>query len=86
MDKFIPTYISTNTTTTIGTGPQTLGAILITETAAGAITVKNGTATIAVFKASIAEGRYEFNCEVPAGLSIVTAAASKVTVLSRPSS
>ncbi len=82
--NFIPTYIATATTTVIGNGPQVLGSIILGETAAGTITIKNGTATIAVLKASIAEGTYKFNVACPKGLSVITAAASKLTVTSQP--
>lgn len=85
MDSFfIPTYISTATTTAIGTGPQVLGSIILGETAAGSITVYNGADVIAVLKASIAEGEYRFNVACPKGLSVVTAGASKLTVTSKP--
>lgn len=84
MDSFQPTYIATATTTTIGTGPMVLGTIVLSETAAGTITVKDGATTIAVLKASIAEQTFHFNCAVPNGLSIVTAGASKLTVNAKP--
>jgi len=84
MDSFQPTYISSATTTTIGTGPMILGTIVLGETAAGTITIKDGATTIAVLKASIAEGTYTFNCAVMKGLSIVTAGASKLTVNAKP--
>lgn len=86
MDSFIPTYIATATTTVIGKGAQMLGSIILGETAAGTITVYNGTSIIAVLKASIAEQTFEFNVACPKGLSIVTGAASKLTVTSKPMS
>lgn len=77
-------YISTATTTTVKTGAGVLHSIAITETAAGAITIYDNTAgsgtTIAVFKASIAEGSYMLNIAFTTGLTIVTAGASKLTV------
>lgn len=81
---FTPAYISTNTTTTVKSGRGRLHAINITETAAGAITVYDNTAgsgtVIAAFKASVVEGTYLFDVEFTTGLTIVTAAASKLTV------
>ena len=80
------TYIATNTTTNIFVGPGTLKKIIVGETAAGAITVYDEVAggttkIVAVLKASIAEGEYEFDVAVGQGLQIVTAAASKITVV-----
>ena len=79
------TYISTATTTTVKTGVGRMVRINITETAAGTITVYDNTAAsgtiLAVFKASVVEGTYEFNCRFGIGLTIVTAGASKLTVI-----
>lgn len=79
------TYISTATTTTVKTGIGRMVRINITETAAGAITVYDNTAAsgtiLAAFKASVVEGTYEFNCRFNTGLTIVTAGASKLTVI-----
>lgn len=79
-------YISTNTTTQVVTGNGVLKSIIIGETAAGAITIydESGSGTdkvIAVLKASIAEGEYKFNVVFGEGLKIVTAGASKLTVI-----
>ena len=75
---------STATTTTLKSGRGNLKAITITETAAATITVYDNTAgsgtVLAVFKASVVEGTYEFNCRFLVGLTIVTAGASKLTV------
>lgn len=77
-------YISTATTTTVKTGPGSLHGILITETAAGAITIYDNTAAsgtvIAVLKASIVEGFYPLPVHFSIGLTVVTAGASKVNV------
>lgn len=80
------THISTATTTNIGLGTNriTLKGITINTTAAGAITIKDGTATVAVFKASIAEGQYLFGRDgiaIGNGCTIVTAGASDVTAI-----
>lgn len=77
-------YIATNTTTTVKTGQGVLHTITIGETAAGAITVYDNTAgsgtVIAVLKASIAEQTFTFDICFETGLTIVTAAASKLSV------
>lgn len=84
MRVFKPTYISTATTTTVKTGAGTLGSIVVGETAAGAITVYDNTAAsgtiIAVLKASVVEGTYKFDASFTTGCTVVTAAASKITV------
>lgn len=79
-------YISTATTTQVKSGAGVLKHITIGETAAGAITiydeVSTGTTTvIAVLKASIAEGTYTFEVPVTTGIKVVTAGASKITVV-----
>lgn len=85
MGPYSSTYISTATTTTSKTGRGVLRRILITETAAGAVTVYDNTAAsgtiLAAFKASVGEGNYEFNVRFGTGLTILTAGASKVTVI-----
>lgn len=82
---YVPTYISTNTTTQIFTGKGVLHAIVVGTTAAGAITVADGTAvssaTFAVLKSSVAEGTYRFDCACATGLRITTAASSLITVI-----
>ena len=81
----MPVYNYT-TVSTIGTdtifwpSPCVLHAITIGETAAGAITIKDGTTTVAVLKASIAEGTYTFDIPLAVNLTITRAAASKFVV------
>jgi hypothetical protein len=79
------TYISTATTTTVKSGKGNLARIVITETAAGAITIYDNTAAsgtiLAAFKASVVEGSYTFGLRFQTGLTIVTAGASKITVI-----
>ena len=79
-----PTYISTVATTTVSTKPAVIHSIVLGETAAGAITIKDGDITIAVLKASIAEGDYIFDAECRTSLVIVTAGASKLTAMWQP--
>lgn len=76
-----PTYINSATTTTPVTGAGVLERIILNETAAGAITIKDGDTTVAVLKASIAEQTFEFGMRFKTSLVIVTAAASKLTVI-----
>lgn len=85
MGPYSSTYISTATTTTPKSTKGVLRQILITEAAAGTITIYDNTAAsgtiLAVFKASTSEGMYRFDVRFGTGLTIVTAAASKVTVI-----
>ena len=79
-------YIATQTTTVVCPKSSVLAAIILGETASGSITVYDGTTIIAVLKASIAEGNFDFHDRVVDGpLSVVTAGASKLTVVYRPS-
>lgn len=79
------TYISSATTTNVKTSSGQLIGILVGETAAGSIKLyddADGTSDqFGELKASIAEGWYPFNCQLTNGLTIVTAAASKITVI-----
>lgn len=78
-------YISSATTTQVKTGAGTLIAIVVGETAAGAISIidntSGSTVNIGTLKASIVEGTYTFNAPFATGLRIITAAASKITVI-----
>lgn len=84
----LPAYehknISTATTTVVSSGPCLMHCITVNTTAAGAITVYDNTAAsgtkIATMKSSIAEGTYRFDVNCRVGLTIVTAAASDITV------
>lgn len=84
MKTFHPNYIATQTTTLVKTGRGVLHTITVGETAAGAITVYDNTAgsgtVLAVLKASVAEQTFTFDICFDVGLTIVTAAASKLTV------
>lgn len=84
---FSSQYISTATTTTAKTGHGVLHSITLGETAAGAITVYDNTAAsgtiLAVLKASVAEQTFVLDVAFNTGLTIVTAAASKLTVAYR---
>lgn len=86
-DLFERTYISTATDTPVKSGPGFLHTITVGETAAGAITVYDNTAAsgtvIAVLKESVAEQTFTLDCQFKTGLTITTAAASKLTVTYR---
>lgn len=87
MDNYRVKYISTATTTQVKTGAGVLKAIVIGEAAAGAISIidntSGSTVNIGTLKASAAEGVYEFNCQFAVGLRIITAAATKISVIYR---
>ena len=77
--------ITSATTTTVKSGRGILKAIIVNTTAAGTITIYDNTAAsgtkIGTMKASIAENSYEFNALFQTGLTIVTGAASDITVI-----
>lgn len=79
--------ITTATTTVVKSGTGVLKAITVNTTAAGTVTVYDNTsaagAKIATLKASVLEGTYEFNVAFGTGLTIVTGAASDITVTYR---
>lgn len=79
------TNISTGTTTVVKSGKGNLARIVINTTAAGAITVYDNTSAagtkIATFPSSAVVGNYEYICKFNTGLTIVTAAASDITVI-----
>lgn len=79
------TNITTATTTTVKSGIGRLQAIVVNTTAAGTITIYDNTAAsgtkIGTMKTSIVEGTYTFNCRFQTGLTIVTGAASDITVI-----
>ena len=73
-------HISTATTTHVATMSGVLHAISVNATAAGTITVADSLGTIAVLKASIAEGTYLFDVQFVGNLDVTTGAASDLTV------
>jgi hypothetical protein len=79
------TYITTNTTTQVATDPCILEAIVVNTTAAGTIGIIDGTTGTTVnvgsIVASITPGRYEYGIAMGAGIRIVTAAASDITII-----
>jgi len=78
------TPITSATTTVVATGTGVLGGICVNTSAAGTIKVYDNTEAsgtkIGTLKASIGEGVYLTNVSFKNGLTIVTGAASDVTV------
>lgn len=72
-------------TTVVSTGQGVLKRIVVNTTAAGAITVYDSEAAsgkvIAILKSNIGEGTFEFDVPFGTGLTVVTAAASDITVV-----
>lgn len=83
-ERFSYSNITSATTTTVKSGAGFVHAITVNTTAAGTITVYDNTAgsgtKIATFKASVVEQTFFLNASFGTGLTIVTAAASDVTV------
>ena len=79
------TNITSATTTVVKSGGGILRRITINTTAAGAITVYDNTSAagtkIATFPNNAAIGTYEYGCRFGTGLTVVTGAASDVTVV-----
>ena len=79
--NYLNYYISSADTYTLAQRSEgVLHSITVGETAAGAITISDDKGTIAVLKASIAEGTYTFDVVWNGTLKIVTAGASKISV------
>lgn len=83
-ERFSYSNITSATTTTVKSGAGFVHAITVNTTAAGTITIYDNTAgsgtKIATLKASVAEQTFFLNASFGTGLTIVTAAASDVTV------
>lgn len=86
-NRFSYANITSATTTVVKSGSGFLHAITVNTTAAGAITVYDNTSgsgtKIATLKSSVGEQTFTFNVIFNTGLTIVTAAASDITVSSR---
>lgn len=70
----------------ITSGAGVLKHIVVNTTAAGTISIYNNTTAvaadlIAVLKSNIAEGTYKYDVRFTKGLTIVTAAASDITIV-----
>lgn len=62
-------------------GACSVHAVVVNTTAAGTITLSDSAGTIAVLKASIAEGTYVYDAACSGYLGVAVAAASDITVL-----
>ena len=75
----------TSATTTTPSGAKFLHAIVVNTTDAGTITLYDNTAAsgtkIGTMKASIVEGTYVYNTVLTTGLTVVTGAASDITIV-----
>ena len=82
--KYNFTHIATNTTTVVSKGTGTLHSLVINTTAAGAITLYDSTSgggtVIAILPSSAVVGTYLYDVVFSVGLTVVTAAASDITV------
>lgn len=87
-DDYKYTYIATATTTQVATGNCRLIRVVVNTTAAGAISIIDGTSgstvNVASLKASIVEGSYDFGIKLTTGLRVITAGASDITVVWTP--
>lgn len=87
-DQWSSRYISTATTTTAKTGTGQLGSIIVTGGTAGTIIIYDNTAAsgtiLASFSSTNAIEQYDFK-GIPfyTGLTIVTGAATQLTVIFR---
>lgn len=83
-ERFSYSNITSATTTTVKSGAGFVHAITVNTTAAGAITIYDNTAgsgtKIGTLKASVGEQTFFYNASFGTGLTIVTAAASDITV------
>lgn len=86
-ERFSYTYISTATTTTVKSGSGFLHTITVNGGTAGTIICYDNTAgsgtIIASFDSTNALNTYQFNVSFGTGLTIVTSAATKITVAYR---
>lgn len=82
--QYNDSYISTATTTTIKTGAGVLHTIVVNGGTAGTVIVYDNTAAsgtiIASFDSTNALATYTFDAKFSTGLTVITAAATKLTV------
>jgi len=78
------TNITSAATYTITDRPCILHSITVNKTAAGPITINDGTDTIAILKASVVEKTYTYNIVLKQYLQVITAAGSDITVSYKP--
>lgn len=78
--EYIPKNITTAVTTAVFSGKGTLQAITVNTTANDIITIQDGSTTIGILKANIAEDTYWYNTKIAGGLNIITASTPDITV------
>jgi len=76
--------ITSADTYTITDRPCVLHSITVNKTVAEIITIMDGTDTVGVLDASIAEGTYTYDIVLRQYLSVTTAGASDITVSYKP--
>jgi hypothetical protein len=85
--QFGGTFLTSAGTVVVKTGVGFLHSMIVTGGSAGAITLCDGTSiaagTIAAFDSTNALQTYPFNRRLTAGLTVVTAAATKVALMYR---
>lgn len=79
------TNITTATTTVVKSGIGRLKAIVVNTTAVGTITIYDNTSAagtkIGILQASVLPGTFTYECRFQTGLTILTGAASDITVI-----
>lgn len=83
-NQYQATHISAGTTTQVFSGQGVLHAINVNSSTGTIMGIYDGiavtTTPIALLKASIAEGSYNFDCTIATGLYITTGASGDYTV------
>jgi len=77
-------HISAADAYTITDRPCILHSITVNTTAAGAITVSDGTNTVAVLKGNIVEGTYLYDIVFKVSLGVTTVDTNDITIAYRP--
>lgn len=84
-DNYKYTHITSATTTIVENAPCVLISVIVNTSAAGTITIADSATTttpvIGILKASVAEGDYRYLVRTINGLSIITGAASDLTIV-----
>lgn len=85
-DNYKYTHITTNATTVVENAPCVLIAVVVNTAAAGSVTIVDSATTttpvVGILKASVAEGTYEYLIRCFNGLTIITAGATDLTIVS----
>ncbi len=84
MEYYLYKYITDAATTTVYGKPCFLHTITLNEAATGAITVKDGSTTIAIIKTSTAAQTFTYDVCLNTSLVVVTAQADDITISYKP--